>query len=52
MIKMRVRFAAHVARIREDKEKCMQDFFGGGGKPEGKRLYGRLRDRWENIKLI
>jgi hypothetical protein len=29
MIKTRVRLVAHVARIKEGKEKCVQDFGGG-----------------------
>jgi hypothetical protein len=29
-------------------ESCVQVFFGGGGKPEGKRALGRPRHRWED----
>ena len=49
VIKSRImRWAGHVARMRE-QEKCMQGF---GGKPEGKRPFGRPMHRWkDNIKM-
>ena len=43
VIKSRMRWAGHVARMRE--ERCIQGF---GGEPEGKRTIRRPRSRWEN----
>jgi hypothetical protein len=44
----RMRWAGHVARMREDSGVCRVLV----GKPEGKRSLGRPRRRWEdNIKM-
>jgi hypothetical protein len=44
----RMRWAGHVARVGE-KERRIQNLVG---KPEGKKLLGRARCRWEgNIKI-
>jgi hypothetical protein len=41
----RMRWAGHVARMGL-REACIEFFWGGG--PEGKRLLGRARLRWED----
>jgi hypothetical protein len=48
MIKSRMRWAGHVARMREMKNACRILV----GKPEGRRPLGRPRRRWvDNIKM-
>jgi hypothetical protein len=43
----RISWAGHVARITD--EKCVQKFVGN---PEGTRLFGRYKPRWEDsIKI-
>jgi len=44
----RMRWAGHVARMREGRGACR----AVGGRPEGKRPFGRPRHRWDsNIKI-
>jgi hypothetical protein len=47
MIKSRMRWAGHVARMAE-KRTAYRIFVG---KPEGKTPLGRPRRRWDNIKM-